>query len=58
MQLKLFLENVGYRYIYSKLYDNKRHELINEVNKELIWLDILRFFEHSFIPLDGKNSLV
>lgn len=58
LELKQFLESIGYKYVYSRLYDDKRHELINEVNKELIWLDILRFFEHSFIPLDGKNSLV
>ena len=46
-ELKQFLESVGYKYIYSRLYDDKRHELINEVEKELIWIDILRFFEHS-----------
>ena len=47
IELKQFLESIGYKYVYSRLYDDKRHELINEVEKGLIWIDILRFFEHS-----------
>lgn len=56
IELKQFLESIGYKYVYSRLYDDKRHELINEVEKELIWIDILRFLNILCItPLDGKK---
>ncbi len=38
-----FLKNLGYQNINSKLYPNLRHELLNEVNKEAIYEDILDF---------------
>jgi len=39
-----FLKSVGYTKIDSKLYENKRHELINEVGKWEIYEDILKFY--------------
>ncbi len=42
-----FLSDVGYRHVTSKLYPGLRHELLNEVGKEHIWNDILRFLEES-----------
>lgn len=38
-----FLKNVGYSKIESKLYEGKRHELLNEQNSEKIYKDILSF---------------
>lgn len=42
--LKKFLSNVGYTDISTKLYKDKRHELINEIDCEIIWNDILNFY--------------
>ena len=39
-----FLESLGYKNITSKLYPKKRHELLNEVDHESIYQDILDFF--------------
>ncbi len=40
-----FLREVGYNNIKSKLYESKRHELLNEIGKEEIYQDILGFIE-------------
>lgn len=40
-----FLNNIGYKNIESKLYNNKRHELLNEINNKVIYSDILNFIE-------------
>ena len=39
-----FLRSLGYKNITSKLYPKKRHELLNEVDHESIYQDILDFF--------------
>lgn len=40
-----FLKDVGYTNINSKLYENKRHELLNEVGKGEIHQNIAEFFK-------------
>ena len=40
-----FVKSQGYRNVDSKLYPGLRHELLNEINKEQIWADILEFYE-------------
>lgn len=40
-----FLKEVGYKNIESKLYESKRHELLNETENEKIYEDILKFVE-------------
>lgn len=45
-ELLSFLKRVGYRNLKSKLYENKRHELLNESNCNAIFEDVLTFFEH------------
>ena len=39
-----FLRSLEYKNITSKLYPKKRHELLNEVDHESIYQDILDFF--------------
>ena len=43
-ELERFLIDVGYENIKSKLYKDKRHELLNETNKEIIYKDVLDFY--------------
>lgn len=43
--LKEFLNNIGYTNIDTTIYQNKRHELINEIDHEIIWNDILNFYK-------------
>lgn len=43
-ELEEFLKEVGYKNIKSKLYKDKRHELLNEIDKEIIYKDVLDFF--------------
>ncbi len=45
--LKSFLLNVGYNDINSKLYEQLRHEILNEENNIIIYQDILKFLEIS-----------
>ena len=40
-----FLIEIGYKNIESKLYESKRHELLNENENEKIYEDILKFIE-------------
>lgn len=44
-ELKEFLNSKGYRNVKTRLYDDKRHELLNETGKESIYNDVLRFIE-------------
>lgn len=44
-QLITFLKEMGYQNIVAKLYDKKRHELLNETGREEIYQDILKFIE-------------
>lgn len=40
-----FLKGIGYTNVDSKLYEHKRHELLNEVGKGEIYQDILAYFK-------------
>ncbi len=40
-----FLKNLGYRHVETKLYDNMRHEIFNEKNKEMVYKDIVEWLE-------------
>ena len=40
-----FLKEVGYKSIESKLYEGKRHELLNEIGNEEVFQDILEFIQ-------------
>ena len=42
---KDFLKEIGYSNVESKLYDNMRHELINEKGKDIVYQDILNYLE-------------
>lgn len=44
-KLILFLKNRGYKNIEYKLYEGKRHELLNETNKKEVYNDVLEFIE-------------
>lgn len=39
------LKSVGFHNIFSKLYPNMRHELFNEIDKDEVFMDILKFLE-------------
>ena len=43
-ELEEFLKEVGYKNIKSKLYTGKRHELLNEIDKEIVYKDVLDFY--------------
>lgn len=43
-ELEEVLKEVGYENIKSKLYKDKRHELLNEIDKEIVYKDVLDFF--------------
>jgi len=43
--LEKFLNDVGYKNIICRLYENKRHELLNEKERQYIYKDILGFIE-------------
>lgn len=43
-ELEEFLKEVGYENIKSKLYQGKRHELLNEIDKEIVYKDVLDFY--------------
>lgn len=43
---QVFLSELGYSKISSKLYDGLRHEIINEDNNQNIYLDIVEFIEN------------
>lgn len=44
-ELLSFLSKVGYGNIQSKLYENKRHEILNEANRYEIFEDVRHFFD-------------
>ena len=44
-ELEIFLKNVGYKNIESKLYKELRHEILNEDEKDIVYNDILNFIE-------------
>ena len=45
-ELKDFLSKIGYSNIKSKLYENMRHEILNEANNKLVYEDVLNFFDN------------
>lgn len=45
-ELKEFLSKIGYSNIKSKLYENMRHEILNETNNKLVYEDVLNFFDN------------
>lgn len=42
-----FIKEVGYLNVQSKLYEEMRHELLNEINNKNVYEDILNFIEKS-----------
>lgn len=42
-----FLKDVGYKNIQNILYPNMQHAILNEVNKEKVYRDVLNFIENS-----------
>ena len=38
-----FLKDIGYKNIEYKLYDDMRHAIVLEKNKELVYDDIMKF---------------
>ena len=38
-----FLKDTGYSHVSSKLYADMRHEILNEINKEEVYTDILNW---------------
>ena len=46
-QLEKFLNKVGYNNTKSKLYPQLRHEILNEKEKEEIYVDVLNFIEEN-----------
>ena len=43
--LEKFLRRLGYKNIRGKLYKGKRHEILNEKDKEIIYEDVLNFLQ-------------
>ena len=44
-ELRDFLRSVGYKHVEARLYEGKRHELLNELGKEKIYKDIYSWTE-------------
>lgn len=42
-----FLKEIGYNNIKSKIYDDMKHEILNETNKEMVYDNVLRFFDEN-----------
>ena len=40
-----FMHDIGYKKITAALYDGLRHEILNEINNENVYEDILAFIE-------------
>lgn len=40
-----FLKNLGYENIEKILYPNMRHEILNEINKDVVWKDVYEWIE-------------
>ena len=45
-QLVRFLNERGYKNTYSKLYENMRHEILNETENLKVYNDVLDFFNN------------
>jgi alpha-beta hydrolase superfamily lysophospholipase len=44
-QLVDFVKSQGYRNVDSKIYPGLKHELLNEINKEQIWAEVMAFYD-------------
>lgn len=44
-ELIIFLKEVGYKFVSSKIYTGLKHELLNEDEKDIVYKDILDFIE-------------
>lgn len=42
-----FLRKAGYKNVSGKLYEGMRHEILNEIGKEEVYADVLKFIEES-----------
>lgn len=51
------LKGRGYTHVKAKEYPHMRHEILNEINRDIVYRDILRFLEDdgSTRKTDGKN---
>lgn len=45
LEAQEFLKQRGYQHITNKLYDGLRHEILNEKNKNVVYIDILNFIK-------------
>lgn len=48
------MRKIGYKNVTSKIYDGMRHEILNEIEKELVWKDILDFIFKTAGTVDPK----
>lgn len=47
-KMQKFLKDLGYENVHGKLYKDMRHEILNEVNRKMVYEDFLNFFnEHN-----------
>lgn len=53
--VKKRLEEAGIRDITCKLYENDRHEILNETDRAMVYRDILKWCEARRIPDKGSN---
>jgi alpha-beta hydrolase superfamily lysophospholipase len=44
-QAQDFLKKQGYAHVSGKLYEGMRHEILNELDHNIVYLDILEFLE-------------
>lgn len=48
VKMQEFLKDRGYQDVHGKLYKDMRHEILNEVNRQMVYEDFLNFFnEHN-----------
>ncbi len=50
------MREVGFRSVTSKTYEGFRHEVINEIGKEMVYGDILRFLEEAIVAKHQKPA--
>jgi alpha-beta hydrolase superfamily lysophospholipase len=45
-KLHSYLLKSGFTNVFLKLYENDRHEILNEIDRDVVFADILDFFEN------------
>lgn len=45
LQLEEIMKNMGYKSVSSKIYEGDRHEILNEMDHDIVFDDILKFIE-------------